>query len=83
MRLELDQKQLVETLEKGGFTVYWQGRLPNDLGTQIRLKTGQIVNRYDTGTVNVQGRDVAPVRELLGLRRAVSNRPSGECLSPG
>ena len=55
MKLALDKEQLVERLESSGYAVAEVLRLASNKGWQIRLSTGQIVNRFDTGTVNVQG----------------------------
>ena len=55
MKLALDKEQLIKRLESSGYVVDEVLRLANDKGWQVRLSTGQIVNRFDTGTVNVQG----------------------------
>jgi len=80
MTIKLDE--LIEKLENGGFLIFSQRRLPDDFGIQFRLTTGQVVNRFDSGTVNVQGVNPQPVRKLLGLSRT-SNKRFGEPLSPG
>jgi len=41
--------------------------MSNGLGTQLRLATGAIVNSYNTGKFNVQGKNQAPVKECLGV----------------
>jgi predicted nucleotide-binding protein len=73
MKLALDKEQLIERLVSGGYAVDQVSRLTNGKGWQVRLSTGQVVNRFDTGTVNVQGANPAPVCELLGL--AVPKQP--------
>ncbi len=40
-------------------------RLKNNTGVQIRLKTGEIVNVFDKGTVSVQGRNCAALQQLF------------------
>jgi hypothetical protein len=52
-------------LLKAGYEIATEERLPNGTGTAVRLRGGQIVNVFDTGTVNVQGRDVEPVQRLF------------------
>lgn len=59
-------------LEGGGLTVESKGRLGNDTGYQLRCKTGEIVNVFDKGTLSVQGKNPALVRELLGVDEGVA-----------
>ena len=80
--MKIEMYELIEKLESGGFLIFSQRRLPDDFGIQFRLTTGQVVNRFDTGTVNVQGANPDPVRKLLGLCRG-SNSRFVDCLSPG
>jgi predicted nucleotide-binding protein len=40
--------------------------MPNNTGSQIRVASGQIVNIYDKGTWNVQGKNPEEVRAILG-----------------
>lgn len=42
-------------------------RLPNNTGTQLRIEGGDVINVYDKGTVNVQGKTQAAVEAALGL----------------
>ncbi|HZP44592.1 MAG TPA: TIR domain-containing protein [Candidatus Binataceae bacterium] len=56
-----------------------ESRLGNDTGWQIRLKSGQIVNIFDKGTFNVQGKNPEIVRKLMGELGAGS---SGEPPQP-
>jgi len=82
MRLTSNRRQVIETINNSGYEIVQENRLPNDLGSQFRLETGQIIVLYDTGTLVVQGRDVAVVRKLFGVRNG-SKSVSDECLSPG
>ena len=52
-------------LAANGHTVSDESRLNNDTGWQFRLKSGQIVNVFDKGTFNVQGKNPESVRKLL------------------
>jgi len=61
-------------LANGGFTVQDESRLPNGTGTQLRLQSGQIVNVFDKGTYNVQGRKTDSVKKILD--GAASDAPS-------
>ena len=44
-----------EFLAAAGFEVNSEQRANNDLGWQLRLTNGGIVNIFDTGVFNVQG----------------------------
>lgn len=61
MKIEEVKRRLME----GGFQVSKEDRLGNNTGVQVRLENGSIVNVYDNGTVNVQGRNAEAVRALL------------------
>lgn len=47
-----------------------RSRLGNDTGDQLRFKTGEIVNVFAKGTVSIQGKNQARVRELLEVDEA-------------
>jgi len=59
--------EALRRLEAGGLAVESKTRLGNDTGYQLRCKTGEIVNVFDKGTVNVQGKNQPQVRQLLGV----------------
>ena len=42
-------------------------RLPNDTGTQLKLQNGAIVNVFDKGTINVQGKNQDAVKSALAM----------------
>jgi predicted nucleotide-binding protein len=42
-----------------------EGKLANNTGSQLRLKEGQIVNIYDSGKVNVQGKKSESIAKLF------------------
>jgi predicted nucleotide-binding protein len=48
-----------------GLAIQTEERLPNDTGTQLRLLGGQIVNVFDTGRCNVQGKNPDMLKQLL------------------
>lgn len=54
-------------LEEAGLVLDKRSRLGNDTGEQLRFKTGEIVNVFDKGTLSVQGKNPARVRELLDV----------------
>jgi predicted nucleotide-binding protein len=62
-------------LEAAGHKVTKEDRLPNDTGTQLRLENGAIVNVFDKGTVNCQGKNGKTVEAILldnGVAASVS-----------
>jgi predicted nucleotide-binding protein len=71
-----------ERLRGAGYEIAKESRLPNETGDQLRLVSGQVVNVFDKGTVNVQGRDCGPIQEVLaGLtQRGRDPRPARETL---
>lgn len=56
-----------QILSKGGFKIAEESRLPNNTGTKLRLDNGAIVNVWDKGTFNVQGRNTDAVKAALAL----------------
>ena len=57
--------QVLQMLQCAGYVVAGRNEIPNGTGIALRLQTGQIVNVFNTGTVQVQGHNPKPVRELL------------------
>jgi predicted nucleotide-binding protein len=62
----MDKLKLEEMLTTGGFEVASDTRLPNDKGWQIKLSSGQIICLYDTGKLQIQGKNQDLIREMLG-----------------
>jgi predicted nucleotide-binding protein len=56
-----------DQLTRAGFAIASHDRLRNNTGTQIRLTNDAIVNVFDNGTVNCQGRNTDKVRAVLGM----------------
>ena len=54
-------------LSQNGFKIIEEGRLPNNTGTRIRLDIGAIVNVWDKGSFNIQGRNTDRVKAVLEL----------------
>lgn len=54
-----------ELLSRSEYAIVEEKRLGNDSGTQLRLDCQAIVNVYDKGTYNVQGRNNKEVKEYL------------------
>lgn len=68
----MDVERAVDLLEEAGYQVVSEGRLGNDVGTQLKLASGQSVSIYDKGTFLVQGKNPEPVREILDEGAAVA-----------
>lgn len=68
-------KGIQDLLQSNGYKVSQEKDL--EYGKQLRLTNGAIVNCYDKGTINVQGKKTEEVKKLLGLGDGVEkNRPS-------
>ena len=52
-------------LNRGGLGIVTEQRLGNNTGTSFRLENKAILNVYDTGTFNVQGKNQDQVKQLL------------------
>ena len=53
-------------LQSAQLPVSSETRLPNDTGTQLKLENGAIVNVYDSGKFNIQGKKQEIVNAALG-----------------
>ena len=53
-------------LQSAQLPVSSETRLPNDTGTQLKLENGEIVNVYDSGKFNIQGKKQEIVNAALG-----------------
>ncbi len=52
-------------LADAGYGVLKEKRLGNDTGWQLRFISPQIVNVFDTGNINVQGKPPVDLRQLF------------------
>ncbi|WP_440995543.1 TIR domain-containing protein [Arhodomonas sp. SL1] len=69
--------EIKNALEQGGYAINSEKRAGNDLGWQLRLTNGGIVNVFDTGNFNVQGKCQPEIKEALGVvGSGSSNAPS-------
>jgi len=62
-------------LKSKGYSVAEEKRLGNDAGTRLKIQSGQIVNVYDNGSVNVQGKNPQEIRALLAEESGSSRSP--------
>lgn len=72
-------KEAKQLLEAAGFSIKSEERTGNDLGWQIRLTNGGIVNVFDTGAFNVQGKCQAEIKAALG---AIASAPAKVVAAP-
>lgn len=68
----MTKEQVRTILTNGGFQIQEEKRTGNDLGTIYRLSNGCIVNCWDTGKVNCQGKNRGPVEQLLSQKSVAS-----------
>jgi predicted nucleotide-binding protein len=61
----MNLEQAKEILTKAGRAITSEERLTNDTGYQLRIDCGAVVNIYDKGTYNVQGKEAALIKEAL------------------
>lgn len=73
--------EVKEALEQGGYEIKSERRSGNDLGWQLRLTNGGIVNVFDTGSFNVQGKCQPEIKEALGMPLPGSGQASASSKS--
>ncbi len=56
-----------ERLARAGLSITEEARNGNDTGWRLKLDCNAIVNAYDTGRIDIQGKNPKPAREALGL----------------
>lgn len=61
----MNVEQALLILTAAGYNLKEQKRLGNNSGEQLVFTTGEIVNIYDKGTYNVQGKNPGQAKELL------------------
>lgn len=79
----MSTEEVQRRLEAGGLKLKSKSRLGNDTGEQLRFTGGEIVNVFDKGTVSVQGKNQARVRELLDVEDPGAGGASVVRESPG
>src|SRR6266704_3302936 len=60
-------------LSAAGLKISSEQRLRNNTGNQLRLENGAVVNCFDKGTVNLQGKNKAVVEKALGGDASLSS----------
>ena len=69
----MNRDYVVSLLNQNNIIIEEEKRMPNDLGTVLRTYNGCIVNIYDSGKVNCQGKNKETVETLLKTPVSVSN----------
>ena len=65
MAILMQLKQVKSILQKSEYTITEEKRTGNDLGVILKLNNGSIINCWDKGTVNLQGRNKEQIEQLL------------------
>jgi len=73
-------EQAKNFLVKAGQTITEERRVSNDTGTMLRLDCGAVVNVWDKGSFNVQGRQKAEIETILASGAGVA-RPARGAIS--
>lgn len=63
-------EEVKTALTQAGYQIFKEERLGNNTGTQLRLDNGAVVNVFDKGTVNCQGKNCEQVETLLKSKSA-------------
>ena len=79
----MDKDTIVARLGSAGIAIAEEDRNGDDTGWRIRTATGSLVNCYDTGTVNVQGKNAELTRTALGLALGTKAPAPGARAVPG
>lgn len=61
----MTRDELLELLDDNGYEISDEQRLPDDSGWRFRLASGQIIDLFDEGSWNVEGRNPDPIESLL------------------
>lgn len=69
--MKVDEVKVI--LETAGHSIVTEKRLPNDTGEQLRLECGAIVNVFDKGTIQVQGKNSDQIKEILNNGENLTN----------
>lgn len=73
----MTKEQVKEILENNGYIIVEEKRTGNDLGNIYKLENGCIVNCWDTGKVNCQGKNKTDVEALLSNTKSKTAGKTG------
>lgn len=66
-------EQIKEILKIYSYQIKEEKRLGNNTGSQIKLTTGEIINIYDNGTLQFQGKENISLQKLLAEKEIASS----------
>lgn len=66
----MNLEEVKAILAKVPYDIKREERMSDDRGTRLDLAVGAVVNVFDTGSVNVQGKQCEEVKSVLGLSSA-------------
>jgi len=61
----MTKEQIISIVTKNGLTITSDKRMPNNYGDALRLSNGCIVNIFDKGTIQYQGKNCEQVKSLI------------------
>lgn len=61
----MNEQQVVRLLQAHGLAVRERSEIPNGTGIALHLTSGQLVNIFETGTVQVQGKNPSVIETVL------------------
>ena len=75
MAIQLNIEQVKTLLKKSGQVISSETRSGNNLGTVLKLSNGGIINCWDKGTVNCQGKNASEIEKILvdGVKEVPQN----------
>lgn len=74
----MTKEEVRKILDDNNLVILEEKRSGNDLGTVFKLNSGCIVNCWDTGKVNCQGKNKADVEQLFNNSNVNKKRPNKE-----
>ncbi len=74
----MNADDIIKKLADSGVPLKSRKRLPNDTGEQLTFENGGIVNAYDKGSYNVQGKNLSEIKSILSNE----NNEASPCTTP-
>ncbi|MCM1387260.1 MAG: nucleotide-binding protein [Bacillus sp. (in: Bacteria)] len=74
MAINLNLEQVKELIKKSEYSILEEKRAGNNLGMVIKLSNGCIINCWDKGTVNCQGKNADEVLKILQQNRELPEK---------
>jgi predicted nucleotide-binding protein len=63
--MKKDKARIKEELVNAGYAIVKEERTGNDMGDKLTLSNDAIINCFDTGNFNVQGKNAEPIKAIL------------------